>query len=177
MKLWNVRRVAAVLLSAFAANAFAQTKADAQKAYVAGKWQEAAAAYETACPKEPDSLKTECLLWNVLALSQTGNAKDFSKAGKRLDSLIQKTSPPPEGMFRRPGQSQEGSLGRSLQKALFARCPRRKKSPTTCGSSTGKHPGQSTVFRQNGTVFFVYREPGQRRLVPPTRRFRCKIQC
>ena len=93
MKFWNVRRVAAVLLSAFAANAFAQTKADAQKAYVAGKWQEAATAYEAACPKEPDSLKTECLLWNVLALSQTGNAKDFSKAGKRLDSLIQKTSP------------------------------------------------------------------------------------
>ena len=93
MKFWNVRRVAAVLLSAFAANAFAQTKADAQKAYVAGNWKEAATAYEAACPKEPDSLKTECLLWNVLALSQTGNAKDFSKAGKRLDSLIQKTSP------------------------------------------------------------------------------------
>ena len=67
--------------------------AQAQKAYVAGKWKDAALAYEAACPKEPDSLKAECYLWNVLALSQTGNAKDFSKAGKRLDSLIQKTSP------------------------------------------------------------------------------------
>ena len=67
--------------------------ADAQKAYVAGNWKQAATSFEQACPKEPDSLKTECLLWNVLALSQTGNAKDFSKAGKRLDSLIQKTSP------------------------------------------------------------------------------------
>ena len=93
MKFWNVRRVAAVLLSAFAANAFAQTKADAQKAYVAGKWQEAATAYEAACPKEPDSLKAECYLWDVLALSQTGNAQSFKIAGKRLDSLIQKANP------------------------------------------------------------------------------------
>ena len=85
--------VLSILLAVCCIDSFAQTKADAQKAYVAGKWQEAATAYEAACPKEPDSLKTECLLWNVLALSQTGNAKDFSKAGKRLDSLIQKTSP------------------------------------------------------------------------------------
>lgn len=93
MKFWNVRRVAAVLLSVFAASAFAQTMADAQKAYVAGNWKEAAAAYEVACPKEPDSLKAECYLWNVLALSQTGSAQSFKVAGKRLDSLIQTTNP------------------------------------------------------------------------------------
>ncbi len=93
MKFWNVRRVAAVLLYAFAASAFAQTMADAQKAYVAGNWKEAAAAYEAACPKEPDSLRAECYLWNVLALSQTGNAQSFKVAGKRLDSLIQTTNP------------------------------------------------------------------------------------
>ena len=39
MKFWNVRRIAFALLSVFAASAFAQTMADAQKAYVAGKWQ------------------------------------------------------------------------------------------------------------------------------------------
>lgn len=89
----NVRRVAAVLLSVFAASAFAQTMADAQKAYVAGNWKEAASAYEAACPKEPDSLRAECYLWNVLALSQTGNAQSFKVAGKRLDSLIQTTNP------------------------------------------------------------------------------------
>ena len=93
MKFWNVRRVAAVLLYAFAASAFAQTMADAQKAYVAGNWKEAASAYEAACPKEPDSLRAECYLWNVLALSQTGNAQSFKVAGKRLDSLIQMTNP------------------------------------------------------------------------------------
>jgi cell division septation protein DedD len=93
MKFWNVRRVAAVLLSVFAASVFAQTMADAQKAYVAGNWKEAAAAYEVACPKEPDSLKAECYLWNILALSQTGSAQSFKIAGKRLDSLIQTTNP------------------------------------------------------------------------------------
>jgi len=67
--------------------------ADAQKAYVAGNWKEAASAYEAACPKEPDSLRAECYLWNVLALSQTGNAQSFKVAGKRLDSLIQMTNP------------------------------------------------------------------------------------
>lgn len=67
--------------------------ADAQKAYVAGNWKEAATAYEAACPKEPDSLRAECYLWNVLALSQTGSAQSFKIAGKRLDSLIQTTNP------------------------------------------------------------------------------------
>ena len=93
MKFWNVRGIAFALLSVFAASAFAQTMADAQKTYVAGNWKEAAAAYEAACPKEPDSLRAECYLWNVLALSQTGNAQSFKVAGKRLDSLIQTTNP------------------------------------------------------------------------------------
>ena len=93
MMFLNVRGVAVALFSVFAASAFAQTMADAQKAYVAGNWKEAAAAYEAACPKEPDSLRAECYLWNVLALSQTGNAQSFKVAGKRLDSLIQTTNP------------------------------------------------------------------------------------
>ena len=70
----------------------APTLASAQKAYVSGKWKEAAAAYEQVCPAQPDSTRTECYLWNILALSQTGVTADFSKAGKRLDSLIDKTS-------------------------------------------------------------------------------------
>ncbi|WP_405329840.1 SPOR domain-containing protein [Fibrobacter sp.] len=84
-------------LSAFAATAsFAEaapTLATAQKAYVNGNWKVAAAAYEQVCPNEPEASRTECYLWNVLALSQTGIAADFSKAGKRLDSLIDKTNP------------------------------------------------------------------------------------
>ena len=88
-----MKKILITLTAIFATAAFAQTMADAQKAYVAGKWQEAAAAYEAACPKEPDSLRAECYLWNVLALSQTGNAQSFKVAGKRLDSLIQTTNP------------------------------------------------------------------------------------
>ena len=84
-------------LSAFATTAsFAEaapTLATAQKAYVNGNWKVAAAAYEQVCPNEPEASRTECYLWNVLALSQTGIAADFSKAGKRLDSLIDKTNP------------------------------------------------------------------------------------
>ena len=71
----------------------AEALANAQKAYVTGKWQEASTQYEQVCPQLKDSSQVECYLWNVLALSQTGVAKDFSKAGKRLDSLIQKTNP------------------------------------------------------------------------------------
>lgn len=71
----------------------APTLASAQKAYVNGNWKEAAAAYEVVCPVQPDSTRTECFLWNILALSQTGVTSDFSKAGKRLDSLIDKTNP------------------------------------------------------------------------------------
>ena len=84
-------------LSAFATTAsFAEaapTLATAQKAYVNGNWKVAAAAYEQVCPNESEATRTECYLWNVLALSQTGIAADFSKAGKRLDSLIDKTNP------------------------------------------------------------------------------------
>ena len=83
-------------LCAFATTAsFAEaapTLATAQKAYVNGNWKVAAAAYEQVCPNEPENTRTECYLWNVLALSQTGIAADFSKAGKRLDSLIDKTN-------------------------------------------------------------------------------------
>ena len=96
MKFWNVCGVTVILSAFLSINSFAQTTvtiADAQKAYVAGNWKEAAAAYEAACPKEPDSVRAECYLWNVLALSQIGAAKEFSKAGKRLDSLINKTNP------------------------------------------------------------------------------------
>ena len=82
-----------LFLTILAASTFAQTMADAQKAYVAGNWKEAAEAYEAACPKEPDSIRAECYLWNILALSQTGNTQSFKAAGKRLDSLIQTTSP------------------------------------------------------------------------------------
>ena len=93
MKFWNIRGIAVALLSVFTASAFAQSMADAQKAYVAGNWKEAAAAYEAACPKEPDSLRAECYLWNVLALSQMGSAQSFKIAGNRLDSLIKTTNP------------------------------------------------------------------------------------
>ncbi|MCQ2108318.1 MAG: SPOR domain-containing protein [Fibrobacter sp.] len=71
----------------------AKTMADAQKAYVSGNWKEAAAAYAAVCPKEPQDKQAECWLWNVLALSQTGEAKSFKEAGKRLDSLIQVVNP------------------------------------------------------------------------------------
>lgn len=67
--------------------------ADAQKAYVAGQWKEAATAYEQVCPTVADTAKTECYLWNILALSQTGSADDFKKSGRRLDSLIKETNP------------------------------------------------------------------------------------
>lgn len=83
-----------IILSAFlSTNSFAQTLADAHKAYVAGNWQEAATAYEVACPNEPDSLRAECYLWDILALSQTGTTKLFKVAGHRLDSLINTTPP------------------------------------------------------------------------------------
>lgn len=67
--------------------------ADAQKAYVAGQWKEAAAAYEQVCPTVADTAKTGCYLWSILALSQTGSADDFKKSGRRLDSLIKETNP------------------------------------------------------------------------------------
>ncbi len=82
------------MLAAFAsAQDAASALADAQKAYVSGDWKVAAAAYEKACPLQPKDKQPECLLWNVLALSQTGEAASFKKAGKRLDSLVQKVNP------------------------------------------------------------------------------------
>jgi cell division protein FtsN len=82
-----------ILFTLLNTSLLAQTLADAHKAYVAGNWKEAADAYEVACPKEPDSLRAECYLWDILALSQTGNSKLFKVAGHRLDSLINTTSP------------------------------------------------------------------------------------
>lgn len=82
-----------ILFTLLSTSILAQTLADAHKAYVAGNWKEAADAYEVACPKEPDSLRAECYLWDILALSQTGNSKLFKVAGHRLDSLINTTSP------------------------------------------------------------------------------------
>lgn len=120
MKFKNICTAAVILSAFFSINSFAQTPAkatatqpeaaqpaatapadsqatvtiaDAQKAYVAGKWKDAARLFEQACPNEPDSVRTECYLWNVLALSQIGAAKEFGIAGKRLDSLIKKTNP------------------------------------------------------------------------------------
>lgn len=82
-----------IILSTTSLFAQAPTMADAQKAYVAGQWKEAAAAYEQVCPTVADTVKTECYLWNILALSQTGSADDFKKSGRRLDSLIKETNP------------------------------------------------------------------------------------
>lgn len=82
-----------ILFALLSTSSLAQTLTDAHKAYVAGNWKEAADAYEVACPKEPDSLRAECYLWDILALSQTGNTKLFKVAGHRLDSLINTTSP------------------------------------------------------------------------------------
>lgn len=82
-----------ILFTLLSTSLLAQTLADAHKAYVAGNWQDAAKAYEVACPGEPDSLRAECYLWDILALSQTGTTKLFKVAGHRLDSLINTTPP------------------------------------------------------------------------------------
>ena len=99
-------KVVVILSTFFNTNLFSQesttqvqpTLADAHKAYVAGNWQEAATAYEVACPNEPDSLRAECYLWDILALSQTGTTKLFKAAGHRLDSLIN-TTPPEKSVY------------------------------------------------------------------------------
>ncbi|MCF0225011.1 MAG: SPOR domain-containing protein [Fibrobacter sp.] len=85
-----------LLCGIFSATAFAQNTDlmnEAQKAYVAGKWKEAASAYKAACAAEPKQKQAECLLWNVLALSQIGDGNAFKEAGKRLDSLIRVVNP------------------------------------------------------------------------------------
>ena len=71
----------------------APTIADAQKAYVAGKWKEAATAFESVCPGQPKDEQVSCNLWEILALSQIGDGKSFKTAGTKLDSLIGSTSP------------------------------------------------------------------------------------
>lgn len=71
----------------FAGTVYASVE-DAQKAYVSGNFSAAADAFDTSCPALEASKRPECALWGVLARSQTGNAKDFSRAKKKLDSLI-----------------------------------------------------------------------------------------
>lgn len=76
------------IIALFSVGIFAATLEDAQKAYVSGNWKAAAEAFDSACPTLEISKRAECSLWGILALSQTGSAKDFSLARKRLDSLI-----------------------------------------------------------------------------------------
>ena len=87
------KEIFVIAIAFFFTTGFSATRADAERAYVEGRWKESAQIYEQVCPTLADSLKTECTLWNILALSQTRDAKDFSKAGKKLDSLIEKTNP------------------------------------------------------------------------------------
>lgn len=74
---------------------YAQTVslADAQKAYLSANWPEAAKLFSTVCPQLDKSKQSECVLWTILSLSQTGKMEDFSSAIKKLDSLIQVSSP------------------------------------------------------------------------------------
>ncbi len=72
----------------FFESVLAVTVEDAQKAYISGDWIRAAESFEAACPSLGAKERSECALWGVLARSQAGNAKDFSLARKKLDSLI-----------------------------------------------------------------------------------------
>ncbi len=72
----------------FFESAASVTVEDAQKAYLSGDWIRAAESFEAACPALEAKSRSECALWGVLARSQAGNAKDFSLARKKLDSLI-----------------------------------------------------------------------------------------
>lgn len=72
----------------FFESAASATVEDAQKAYLSGDWIRAAESFEAACPALEAKARSECALWGVLARSQAGNAKDFSLARKKLDSLI-----------------------------------------------------------------------------------------
>jgi hypothetical protein len=69
------------------------TLVSAQKAYVAGDWKLATTSFDAVCPTLPENERAECALWGILALSQTGNSTDFTRAALRLDSLIQASSP------------------------------------------------------------------------------------
>ncbi len=69
--------------------AFSYSLADAQKAYVQKDWKLALAAFQEVCPNLSNKAEQiSCAYWHTLALSQTGRAEDFKKAGKKLDSLI-----------------------------------------------------------------------------------------
>lgn len=74
---------------------YAQTVslADAQKAYLSGNWSDAAKLFNNVCPQLDKSKQSECVLWTILSLSQTGKMEDFSSAIKKLDSLIHVSSP------------------------------------------------------------------------------------
>jgi|SRR5690554_5236389 F0F1-type ATP synthase epsilon subunit len=69
------------------------TLAKAQKAYLDSDWITAAKLFEQACPQLDLKDRGECILWNALALSQTGNIKDFTLALKKIEALIQTASP------------------------------------------------------------------------------------
>ncbi len=85
MRFYSVCMLAVALFFESAASA---TVEDAQKAYLSGDWIRAAESFEAACPALEAKARSECALWGVLARSQAGNAKDFSLARKKLDSLI-----------------------------------------------------------------------------------------
>ncbi len=85
MRFYSVCMLAVAL---FFESAASVTVEDAQKAYVSGDWIRAAESFEAACPALEAKSRSECALWGVLARSQAGNAKDFSLARKKLDSLI-----------------------------------------------------------------------------------------
>ena len=85
MRFYSVCMLAVALFFESAASA---TVEDAQKAYLSGDWIRAAESFEAACPALEAKARSECALWGVLARSQAGNAKDFSLAIKKLDSLI-----------------------------------------------------------------------------------------
>lgn len=82
-----------MLFTSLLSYAQSPTLADAQKAYLSSNWVEAAQFFDTVCPQLEEAKKAECHLWTLLSLSQTGRVEDFSKAIKKLDSLIQVTSP------------------------------------------------------------------------------------
>ena len=70
----------------------AYSLADAEKAYVEKNWPLAISAYQEVCPLLAQEKQNSCFYWYVLALSQSGKASDFTKAGKTLDSLLKNMS-------------------------------------------------------------------------------------
>lgn len=82
-----------LLVFFFLASAFSYTLSEAERAYVAKDWKVALSAFSEVCPTLSGNAARACLHWHILALSQTGDAKDFQRAGKKLDSLLSKMSP------------------------------------------------------------------------------------